>query len=128
MLAICKHRCAQTGSRHLDHRKALIGLWPDDHRHAALDDPGLFASNCSHRVAKKGLMVQTDRRDDRQARPFHHVRRIQPAAKANLQQRPVRRGALKGQKGRAGGDLEEGDLVRAVRGHAFIQKRGQRGL
>jgi hypothetical protein len=41
-------------------RPAGIGLRADDHRHAALDDPGLFAGNLGHRVAQILLMVEAD--------------------------------------------------------------------
>ena len=128
MLAKSQNRRPHPRGPGLDHGKAFVGLRPQDHRHAALDDPGLFPGNRGHRIAKKGLMVQTDRGDDRQARGFDHVRCIQPSAKTHLQERPVGLNAREGKKGRAGGDLEEGDLVRSVRGHAFIQKGGQRGL
>ena len=70
-------------------------------------------------------MVQADGGDDGQAWCVDDIGRIQPPAKTHFQQRPVRRGAGKGQKGRTGGDFKECDRIAAIGGHAFVQQRGK---
>jgi hypothetical protein len=59
MLAIDAKRHAQLFGPRLNHRQGLFRLRPDHARHAALQDPGLFARNLGQRLAQILLMVDS---------------------------------------------------------------------
>ncbi len=105
-----------------------ILLRADDARHAALDDPGLFASDLGQGLAQILLMIQRNRRDERQRGAFNDVGRIQPPAQPDLKQGVIRGCPGKGQQRGTGRDLEIGDVLAAIRALAFLQNLGQRGL
>ena len=78
------------------------------------DDPGLFGGDPGQRIAEELLVVHVDGRDDSQRRAVDDVGRIQPAAKADLEQGVIGGRLGEGQKGGRGGDLEIGDRVGTV--------------
>ena len=73
-------------------------------------------------------MVERDRRDDVERRPLDDVRRIEPAAKPDLQQQHVGGVLGEGEERRRGRDLELGDVVAAVRRLRARQHVDQRVL
>ncbi len=52
MLAMGDHRRAEPGRPRFDHLQRGVVLPPDDHRHPALDDPGLLTRDRLQRVAE----------------------------------------------------------------------------
>ena len=80
VLALGQQRRAQRVRPRLDHLHRRVLLRADDAGHAALDDAGLFAGDLGQRLAKILLVVDRDRRDDRQPRPCR-PRWSRPAAR-----------------------------------------------
>jgi hypothetical protein len=85
VLSLGEDRRAEADGAVLDHLERFVLLAAHHNGDAALDDPGLFAGDPGQRVAEELLVVHVDRRDDREARGVHHVGRVEPPAKPDLQ-------------------------------------------
>jgi hypothetical protein len=80
------------------------------------DDARLLEGDGLDSAAQIGAMVERDRRQHRGELLFDHIRRVEPAAKASLQQHNVRRVLREGKERRGRGDLEKGDGFAGIRG------------
>jgi len=88
-----------------------------DDRHAGLDDAPLLESDLGQRVAQQLGVVEAQAGDDRHQRR-QDVRRVQPAAQANLDDGHVHRAGGEVVEGQGGDDFEPGDARRGLDGRA----------
>ena len=95
-----------------DHLARLVGEHAADHRHARLDDAGLFAGDRRQRVAELLRVVEADAGDDRDQR-LADVGRIEPAAQSHFQHGRVQPALGKPQQGQRRDDLKVGGPIRA---------------
>ena len=89
MLPVGEDRRTEPFCARFDDVKRRVALASDDDRHAALDDARLFGGDIGQRVAEELLVVHVHGRDHREARGLDDIGRVQPPAKADLQQRHV---------------------------------------
>jgi hypothetical protein len=73
-------------------------------------------------------MIEAHRRDRRQQRPVDHIGRIEPSAEPGLEQQDVGVRARKGEIGRGGRELEEGDRLALIRRLALVEQGQQRRI
>ena len=106
----------------LDHRLRFGLLLGRNHRHAALDDTGLFASNLDERIAEEFGMIHADRRDDARERRVHDVGGIESAAEADLKQNDVGNMLREQHESSGSFDLQQRDW-RTVIGALTLGKR-----
>src|SRR5665213_133568 len=109
----------------LDHVMRDIILWPDDHRHARLDDAGFLRCDPGQGRSEKFLMIQADRRDDGHRRFCDHIRRVVFAAEPYFQHQRIRRMTGEGEKCSGCRDFKESNGLARVGALAIVQGRGE---
>ena len=110
------------------HRQHLGGLGAGGAGDAVLDDPGLLEGDLGQRVAQEVHVVHGDAGDRGGGRPIHHIGRVEPPAKPDLQHQQVGRDRREQVEGDRRRHLEHRDGFAGIDAFHMLQRLRQRIL